>query len=111
MFSKKKISVLVLIVLALLLAACAPAASPAPEPVSGAQQWLADELGVPVEEVEIVSSEEVEWSDSCLGLGGPAESCAAVITPGWQVILLVDGTEYEVRTDEAGSQYRLAPPA
>ena len=43
-----------------------------------------------------------------LGLGGPAESCLAVITPGWRVNLLVDDQDkYEVRTDELGDVIRI----
>lgn len=71
-----------------------------------AQTWLADQLGVTVEEVTIISTEQVEWTDSCLGLGGPAEICAAVITPGWQANFEVNGQSYEVRVDEAGTTIR-----
>lgn len=75
-----------------------------------AQEFLAAQLGVPVDEAVVVSSEAEEWTDSCLGLGGPAESCAAVITPGYRFILDVNGQEYEVRSDETGTAMRLAPP-
>lgn len=77
-----------------------------PEAAVQAQQWLADQLEVQVEEVAIISQEQREWSDSCLGLGGPAEACLTVITPGWLVILEVDGRHYEVRTDESGRAIR-----
>jgi hypothetical protein len=56
--------------------------------------------------VEIVSVERTEWSDSCLGLGGPAESCAFVITPGYRVVVEVEGTEYAYRTDLTGDAIR-----
>ncbi len=36
---------------------------------------LAQELKVDPLTIALVSAEAVEWSDSCLGLGGPAESC------------------------------------
>ena len=52
---------------------------------------------------------DVEFSDSCLGLGGPAESCLQAITPGWLVLLDVNGEPYEVHTDETGQQIRIAP--
>jgi hypothetical protein len=71
-----------------------------------AQSWLADQLGVAVEEVTIINSEQVEWTDSCLGLGGPAEICAAAITPGWQATFEVNGQQYEVRVDESGTTVR-----
>ena len=88
-------------------------ADPATEyPVSvvNARQALATELGAPLDAVDVVSFERAEWSDSCLGLGGPAESCLAEITPGWRVMLSFDGTVYEVRTDESGEAVRIAGP-
>lgn len=77
-----------------------------PAAVLEAQSWLAEQTGVPVEQVEIDGIEQVEWSDSCLGLGGPAESCLAAITPGWRVLFTVNGEQYEVRTDETGQAIR-----
>lgn len=73
------------------------------------QRALAEELQMDVAAVEIVSVEAVTWSDSCLGLGGPAESCAVVETPGYRVTLAVDGEQYVYHTDADGSQARLAP--
>lgn len=102
----------------LALAACTGATQEIPETgaegtpalpakaVLDAQAWLAEQTGVEVAQVEILSSEQVDWSDSCLGLGGPAESCAAVVTPGWQVVFRANGEEYTVRTDETGSVIR-----
>lgn len=76
-----------------------------------AREELAAELGVAVEQVEVVSFTQEEWTDSCLGLGGPAESCLQAITPGWQVLLSVEGQTYEVRTDQTGNSVRIAGPA
>lgn len=75
-----------------------------------AQSMLATQLDVPVENVGITSTKKVEWTDSCLGWGGPAESCAAVITPGWQIFFAVDGAEYEVRANQDGTIIRTAQP-
>jgi len=82
-----------------------------PAAVLEAQKYLAEQLGVPIEQAQIGEIEQVDWSDSCLGLGGPAESCAQVITPGWRATFVVNGQAYEVRTDETGSAVRLATPA
>lgn len=73
-----------------------------------AQRFLSDELGVPVNQIQLLASEQVVWSDNCLGLGGIAESCLAEDTPGWRVTLEVDGQQYELRTDEQGTEIRLA---
>lgn len=72
---------------------------------------LAGELGVPEAEIEVISAEMTEFTDSCLGLGGPAESCLQAITPGWRITLSAGGQEYEVRADETGGQVRVAPEA
>lgn len=106
-----------IVLIALFLTACAPsepqpAADEAGAPalpavaVLEAQYWLADLLGVPAAEVVIVSSEQREWSDSCLGLGGPAESCLAAKTPGWLLSFEAGGQRYEVRSDETGEALR-----
>lgn len=101
--------------LIVILAACTPGMNGIEEPgdlpaaaVLEAQQWLADELGVTTADIEIVESEQVDWSDACLGLGGPEEACAAVVTPGWRVELEVNGETYELRTNEDGTQIRMA---
>ncbi len=86
----------------------APEGDALPPAVEAARDALARELGVDLTAIELVSFDQQEWSDSCLGLGGPAEICAAVITPGWQVMLMVDGQPYEVRTDLEGEQVRIA---
>ena len=104
--------ILVLSVL-LLAAACSPAPAQVivePEQIEAvgkAVADLADQLGLDVEGVQVVKVEDAEWSDSCLGLGGPAESCAAVVTPGYQVTLSVDGVEYVFRTDLSGDAVRM----
>jgi hypothetical protein len=72
---------------------------------------LADQLGLTPDEIEVISAEMTEFTDSCLGLGGPAESCLQAITPGWLVMLSAGGQEYEVHTDETGVQVRVADQA
>lgn len=89
----------------MVLSACAAGTTPAvsstapPDAVLSAVEELSFELQMPVDEIEIVSYSQEEWTDSCLGLGTAEEICAQVITPGWRVVLEVDGTEYVYRTD------------
>jgi CubicO group peptidase (beta-lactamase class C family) len=80
-----------------------------PELVNRAAEWLAKEANVSVKDLRLVKAERVEWTDSCFGLGGPAESCLQAITPGWRLAAEAAGRQYEVRTDESGSAFRLAP--
>ena len=117
--------------LALILAACAPqgtgipvtgetavsgaatavaTAGVTPQAILAAQQWLATQLSVAAEQVQISDVEQAEWTDSCLGLGRPNESCLQAITPGWRAVFEINGQRFEVRTDETGSVIRLASP-
>ena len=54
---------------------------PVPMGVQAARNALAAHLNVATNAIVILEAHEKDWSDSCLGLGGPAESCLAVITP------------------------------
>ncbi len=71
------------------------------------QQLLARQLGLDPAAVRIVSVEPMEWPDSCLGAGGPAESCALVVTPGYKLTFEADGGTYVYHTDPSGYQFRL----
>jgi hypothetical protein len=86
------------------------AETPPQELVNAAAAWLVKEANISMDDLRLVSAEHVEWTDSCFGLGGPAESCLQVITPGWRMVAEAGGKQYEVRTDESGSSFRLAPP-
>ncbi len=55
-------------------------------------------------QVVVVSAEEVEWPDSCLGAAKPDEMCLQVITPGYRVILEHRGQRYEFHTNADGSR-------
>ncbi len=111
----------ILMLFLMILSACAPK-TPAPSPLQptgglvtkdkapfaiAAKVALSQKLGIAEEQVSFVSADGVEWSDSCLGLGGPAESCLQVITPGYKVILAAEGKQYEIHTDESASVVRI----
>jgi hypothetical protein len=57
--------------------------------------------------VQVVSYEQEQWPDSCLGLAEPGEMCLQVITPGWSILLDAGGKRYEIHTDETGSRLRM----
>ncbi len=80
-------------------------------PVIAACEALAELSGRTPEEVLVVSVTPKQWPNSCLGLAGPEEVCAQVITPGYEVVLELDSegyTEgYTYHTDE-GTNARLA---
>ena len=79
---------------------------PVPEGVGAAKKALATRLNVDSSKILILEALETDWSDSCLGLGGPAESCLAAITPGYNVLMQANGKEYRYRTNETGTAVR-----
>jgi hypothetical protein len=83
-----------------------PAAGVPPQAVLDAQKQVAEAMGVPVEQLQLVAVDQVQWSDACLGLPQPGEMCAQTTVPGWRAILNVDGQEVEVRTNLAGDVVR-----
>ncbi|MCR4326297.1 MAG: hypothetical protein NUV52_01425 [Candidatus Roizmanbacteria bacterium] len=64
---------------------------------------LARELGVSADNIQLVQSSQREWPDGCLGVEKEGQVCTQVITPGYQIILEADGTEYTYRTNMNGT--------
>lgn len=83
---------------------------PLPQAVEAAvKAKLIEEIGNAAVQVERYSRET--WSDGCLGLGGPAESCLAALTEGWKVELIdtASGKRYVYRTNLNGDSVRRNP--
>ncbi len=78
-----------------------------PPAALAAQQTLANQLQVDPQSVSVLSVEAVDWPSACLGAEQPGEMCAAVITPGYRIILTANGSEYVVHTNDDGSNYRI----
>lgn len=79
---------------------------PVPPAVAAARAYVAQKVGVAEGQVVIMQVTEERWSDSCLGLGGIAESCLQAITPGYRVTAQTAGQDYILRTNADGSQIR-----
>lgn len=77
------------------------------------RQILAQQLQLNLEQIEVISVQDVEWPDACLGVYTADMMCAQVITPGFRVVLAVDGAQYEYHTNIDGSFVQLfaAPEA
>jgi hypothetical protein len=69
---------------------------------------LAESSGISPAEITVVSTEEVEWPDGCLGIQLEGLMCTQVIVPGFRIILESNGREVEYRTNEDGTQIRPA---
>jgi hypothetical protein len=53
--------------------------------------------------ITVLEIEEVEWPDPSLGCPEPGASYAQVITPGYRIVVKVDGERVEVHTDLEGN--------
>ncbi len=82
-----------------------PTASPAAEDaeLSAAISAIAAELGLPAEGLQITSVEPRDWPDASLGCPREGEMYAQVITPGYDVVVAVDGAEMRYHTDRQGN--------
>lgn len=65
-----------------------------------ARAQLADELACPPDQIDLVSAEAVDWSDSSLGCPQPGMMYMQVITPGFRVTLTHAGQQYTYHTDQ-----------
>ncbi len=71
-----------------------------------ARKDLATKLSVDEKSIVIMQITDVTWSDGCLGLGGPTESCLQALVPGFRVEMLAKGKTYFYRTDKTGATVR-----
>lgn len=69
---------------------------------------LAENLGLDKKDISVVSNEEVEFPDSCLGVAMPEVMCAQAITPGRIVVLEANGIQYEYHVNADGSHVQPA---
>jgi inhibitor of cysteine peptidase len=74
--------------------------------VEAARIQLSQKTSVDANAIAVLSLEKADWPDACLGLPNPDEVCAAVVTPGFRVVLAADGKNYTFRTDLTGSNIR-----
>ncbi len=87
-----------------------PIPGPYPGAVVAAVQRLAEDRGIPPEEIAVVSWEPVDWPDTSLGCPEPGMMYAQVIVPGYLVILEVQGGLYRAHTDRAGKRVVFCLP-
>jgi hypothetical protein len=118
---------LIVTLLILFITACAPETSPKEEPsnideqppatqsimeLTSAQRAaitaISGNLDLPADKITLVSTEVVDWPDSCLGVPEEGLDCAQATTPGFRIILQVDGRDVEYRTNEDGTHIRPA---
>ncbi|MEO1621584.1 MAG: hypothetical protein AAFU53_11210 [Cyanobacteria bacterium J06632_3] len=68
---------------------------------------VAKQQNVSADQLQVASATAAEWPDACLGLAGPDEMCAQMITPGWAVMVTDGSTTWQYRIDLDALQVRL----
>lgn len=76
------------------------------EAVAAAKKDLSQRIGKPVEQMFVVSVNEVDWSDSSLGCPEPGQFYAQVITPGFRIILSDGSSPYEYHSNRGNHTIR-----
>ena len=85
-----------------------PGPSSIPDKFLPARDEIARTFGFPVDQVILMSIEDVEWRDSCMGINQPGMACMDVITPGYRVFFDTPQGKVEVHTNADASGYRIA---
>jgi hypothetical protein len=89
-----------------------PASGPAvevPEAIAAVvKPILASSLGIAESNIKVVSTQIIEWPDSCLGVAAPGIACAQMVTPGYIVSLEANGQQYEYHTNSDASVVKPA---
>jgi hypothetical protein len=75
----------------------------APQAALAARAMLVAKLAVDPDTIVLVSADQIDWPDACLGVQTPGKMCAQVITPGYKVVLSANGNQYEFHTNADGS--------
>lgn len=110
---KSKIYAFALVLGLLILSACGPidfsaienqitAGEVPQEVVQNVISMLSEQLGEPESEIEVIELEQVDWPDTCLGLSLQGQECEQIVTPGYRIVLKVNGVHYEFRSDNDG---------
>jgi hypothetical protein len=68
-----------------------------------AVEALAADLNVSIDQIQLASTEAVDWPDGCLGIVQPDVFCTEQIVPGFRIVLSASGQSYEYRTNQDGS--------
>lgn len=69
---------------------------------------LSETLGLPADQITLVSSEAVTWPDGCLGIVRMGVMCTQAEVPGYKITFEADGDIYEVHANKDGSVALIA---
>jgi hypothetical protein len=71
---------------------------------------LAIRLSIPVTDIKVLDSRSVIWSNSSLGCPQPGMLYAEVLTPGYLILLNVDGQDYEYHAGRNSDNFLCEKP-
>ncbi len=74
------------------------AEDPLPRLIERATEDIIQATGAALDEIAVLSAEEVEWSDTSLGCQEPDAMYAQMITPGYKIVLEIGGNTYDYHT-------------
>jgi hypothetical protein len=63
-------------------------------------------LSPALDRVSFLSIERTEFPDGCLDLPEQDEACTQVITPGFLIVVEIDGQRFVFHSDESGQNIR-----
>ena len=90
-----------------LVAFFAPAVpAEAEQALAAARLTVSEAFEIDPWQISLQVIEAKDWSNSCLGLAGPDEACAEVVTPGWRMVVSAGEQLVEVHTGETGANLR-----
>jgi hypothetical protein len=69
---------------------------------------LTQDKGIPTDQIQLISTEAVQWDSGCLGIVIPGVMCTKGPVDGFKIILSANGTTYEYHTNQDGSSILLA---
>jgi hypothetical protein len=65
-------------------------------------------LNIDLNQVRVKSTNQVEWTDTCLGVEQPGTECLPETTPGYWVVMEANGLQFDYHSDRTGSKIRPA---
>jgi hypothetical protein len=63
---------------------------------------LAEQLGISADDLSVLKGQSITWNDGSLGCGKPGEIYTQATVPGYWILLVHDGREYDYRASERG---------
>jgi hypothetical protein len=68
-----------------------------------AMQALVEAVNVPADQIQLISTEAVQWPDGCLGIVRINARCMGGPVEGFRIILEANGQQYEFHTNHDGT--------